>query len=75
MPESLAAFFAMGGYGGYIWPCYLLGAVLMVAVLALSLKAARDRENELEILQGNRQDRARRRAALAETASQGEVPQ
>ena len=47
----------------------------MVAVLALSLKAARDRENELEILQGNRQDRARRRAALAETASQGEVPQ
>ena len=70
MPEALRAFLAMGGYGGYIWPCYLLGAVLMLALLVASLKAARAREAELEALQGNRQERARRRAALAEEAGQ-----
>jgi len=66
--DSVGAFFAMGGYGGYIWPCYLLGAVLMLGLLVLSLKAARAREAELEALQGSRQDRARRRAASVEEA-------
>ena len=61
--ESLQAFFAMNGYGGYIWPCYLLGAMLLIGLLLLSLNAARAREGELEALQGSRQDRARRRAA------------
>lgn len=64
--DSLGAFFAMSGYGLYIWPCYLLGAVLMLGLLALSLTAARGREAELEALQGSRQDRARRRAASME---------
>ena len=68
MPDSISAFFAMGGYGAYIWPCYLLGAVLMLALLVLSLKSAQAREIELEALQGSRQDRTRRRALAAEEA-------
>lgn len=42
---SLREFFAMSGYGAYVWPCFLLGfgAVVLNAWLATrSLAAARE---------------------------------
>ncbi|MBI5164609.1 MAG: heme exporter protein CcmD [Magnetospirillum sp.] len=62
--ESLSAFFAMGGYAGYIWPAYGLALVVMVAVLVLSFRDARARETELDLLQ---QARGRRRPSAGES--------
>jgi heme exporter protein D len=52
--ESFQSLLHMGGYGGYVWPAYGLGAVLLVLVLALSLASARRNEAELEALQAMR---------------------
>ncbi|MGE5504110.1 MAG: heme exporter protein CcmD [Actinomycetota bacterium] len=59
--ESLQAFLTMGGYGGYVWPAYGIGAIAMIALLALSVRETRGREAELDLLQQARQDRAGRR--------------
>ncbi|ARJ68167.1 heme exporter protein CcmD [Magnetospirillum sp. ME-1] len=56
--ESFQALLHMGGYGGYVWPAYGVGAVVLALVLILSLSAARKAEAELEVLQQAR--RARR---------------
>jgi heme exporter protein D len=39
--DGLATFLAMGGYAGYVWPAYGLTAIVLVAILVLSLGAAR----------------------------------
>ncbi len=51
--ESLADFFAMSGYGKYVWPCMLLGFGVVVlnawlAVRALA-NARRDARRRLEM--------------------------
>jgi heme exporter protein D len=47
----------MGGYAGFVWPAYALGAVVMIALLVASLREARAREDELEALQQTRPNR------------------
>jgi heme exporter protein D len=56
--DSVQAFLTMGGYGGYVWPAYGIGVVAMIALLAASLREAKAREAELDLLQ---QARGRRR--------------
>ena len=41
MNGSLAEFFAMGGYAGFIWPAYGIAALVLVGVLAVSLQQLR----------------------------------
>jgi heme exporter protein D len=41
MNNSLAEFFAMGGYAGFIWPAYGIAALVLVGVLAVSLQQLR----------------------------------
>lgn len=55
--EALQSYFAMNGYGSYIWPGYLLALVVMVGLLVISLRAAHAREAELAILQRSRPHR------------------
>lgn len=59
--DAIDAFFAMGGYARFVWPCYGLAVLVMVALLAASLKSAHRRESELARLQQLRQDRPSRR--------------
>ncbi len=59
--DAIRSFLAMGGYGAYVWPCYLLAAAVMVGLLVVSLRTARRRESELDRLQRLRQDRPARR--------------
>ncbi len=61
--DALQHFLTMGGYGGYVWPAYGIGAVVMLALLLVSLRGARTAEDELAILQQLRQDRRRNREA------------
>jgi len=56
----MAEFFAMGGYGGYIWPAYGASLLTLAAAIFLSLRAhAKARENvrrlELELGEGEKQ--------------------
>lgn len=37
-------FFAMGGHAAFIWPCYGLTAVVMIGLLALSVRSMRQNE-------------------------------
>lgn len=54
---TLDAFLAMGGYAGFVWPAYGLAVVVLAALLAASIRAARGRESELEAIQRLRRNR------------------
>jgi heme exporter protein D len=48
--DHLMAFLSMGGKGGYIWPAYLIAAVVLIALLVNSLRSARIQESRLAAL-------------------------
>lgn len=64
--ESFQSLLHMGGYGGYVWPAYGLGIVVLALVLAFSVAAARKAEAELDLLLQAR--RANRRGKDSENA-------
>jgi heme exporter protein D len=41
MNNSLAEFFAMGGYAGFIWPAYGIAALVLIGLLVASLQQLR----------------------------------
>ena len=62
------SFFEMGGYAAYVWPAFGAAAVIMVALLVLSIRTMRTREAALRALEAT----ARRRAAADEGERDGE---
>ncbi|MEX2629274.1 MAG: heme exporter protein CcmD [Tistlia sp.] len=57
-------FLAMGGYGGYVWPSYLLGALVLGGLYLVSRGELRRRERRLRALESRLESgggRARRR--------------
>ena len=52
--------FAMGGYGAYIWPSYGFTALVLVALLISAWRTMRVRESEVERLRGLGADPRRR---------------
>ena len=54
------SFFEMGGYAAYVWPAFGAAAVIMVALLVLSIRTMRTREGALRALEAT--DRQRRDA-------------
>jgi heme exporter protein D len=56
--ETLATFFAMGGYAAYVWPALALTALVLAGVLFASLRAMR--RNEAEVARLERQVRESR---------------
>jgi heme exporter protein D len=61
--SSFQTFFAMGGYGAYVWPAYGLTALAFVAMLgwtAATLRARRREEQDLSA--AGRTRRGRREA-------------
>ncbi|MGE4279291.1 MAG: heme exporter protein CcmD [Magnetospirillum sp.] len=75
--DKLSAFFAMGGYAGYIWPTYILALVVMAVLLIVSIRSARTNERDLEAAQSLRPSRRRRNnpSAVSPEAGTEEVPQ
>lgn len=43
-------YLSMGGRGDFIWPAYLIAAVVMIALLVSSLRSARTQEARLAAL-------------------------
>ena len=58
--DRIAAFFDMGGRAAFVWTAYGLTALVLIALLVISLKAMRARNRELERLEGDRPRRERR---------------
>ena len=54
---NISAFLDMGGYSQYVWPAYGLTALVLVVLLAVSLKAMRARERELGASEHHRRKR------------------
>jgi heme exporter protein D len=52
--EGVSEFFAMGGYAQFIWPAYLLPAVILTVLLVLSLRGLRRNEDTLKTLRAER---------------------
>lgn len=60
---NLSDFLDMGGYAEFVWPSYLVAAVILLALLVLSISALRSSEKTLKLLQETRQPRRARRQA------------
>jgi len=60
----LTEYFAMGGYAAFIWPAYLIAAVILVGLLVVSLRDLRRNESLAQTL---RQQRRGTRKSEAET--------
>ena len=71
--EAIAEFLAMGGHGAFVWSAFGVAAVVMVALLVVSLRQARVNQAALDRLQATR---PRRRAAgrTREMAEAGHDP-
>ena len=46
----MAAFFDMGGYGGFVWPAYTIVAFVMVGLWIMSRRFQRTSSDELATL-------------------------
>ena len=52
--EAVTEFLAMGGYASFVWPSYILAAVVLATLLGLSLRDLRRNENTLKALRADR---------------------
>jgi len=61
--DGLAAFLAMGGYGGFVWPAYALAALLLAGLGWWALRSLRAERRAVQALEADAPHR--RRAAAA----------
>ena len=52
--DKIANFLAMGGYAAYVWPAFLIAAVVMLAMVATTIRTLRRREAALAELETSR---------------------
>ncbi len=45
--DKIAIFFAMGGYAVYVWPAFLIAALVMIGLLVATLRSLHRRETAL----------------------------
>jgi heme exporter protein D len=64
----MAEFFSMGGYAAYVWPAYGVAAVILVAMLIVSLRGLRRHEALLKTLETSRPRRRERSRGPASKA-------
>lgn len=57
----MTEFLAMGGYAAFIWPSYLIAAIVMLGLLIVSVRTWRDSKSTLQKLQDDRPGRRRGR--------------
>lgn len=49
--DAIGEFLSMGGYAAFIWPSFAIAALVMAALLIVSLRGLRARRTDLEALQ------------------------
>lgn len=65
----------MGGYGAFVWPAYGVAAVVMLGLLATSLRASRANRRELAELEASGRTRRRPRPAAQAFEESGDDTQ
>jgi len=55
--DVIMEFFSMDGYGGYVWPSYLVSAGLLVAMLVMSLRLLKANEATIKALETSAEDK------------------
>ena len=58
MTETVQTYLSMGGYAPFVWPAYALAAIVLVGLLAISLRQLRKAEAELAALGLSKRERA-----------------
>ncbi len=58
--DTVAEFFAMGGYAAFVWPAFGVAAVILFGLLVSTLRTLRAREKALRALEGVEGRRPRR---------------
>jgi len=53
MVDALASFLDMGGYGTYVWPAYGAAAVVLIGLVAVSVRTLKARQAALQALEGD----------------------
>ncbi len=48
---TISSFLEMGGYGAYIWPCYGISAILMIAIYVTSVRTLKENRAILNSLE------------------------
>ena len=51
-------FFDMGGYAAYVWPAFSLSAVVLLAMLVVSLKFLKSQQRVLKQLESSNPEQA-----------------
>ncbi len=54
--ENSGNFFAMGGYGEFIWPAFVISAIVLIGVAVQSYRFLGQTERELEQSGGQRNE-------------------
>ena len=65
--DSVGAFLHMDGYGGFVWPAFVVTVLVMAALLIASLRSLKSRESILAALQAAGGRRANPEGAEDET--------
>jgi heme exporter protein D len=55
--DKIAAYLAMGGYAIYVWPAFLIAAVVMLGIVLETLRSLHRRESALAELEKDRPGR------------------
>jgi len=63
-------FWAMGGYAGFVWPAYAITLAALVLLLVTALRAQRQAERALAVLEGAR---VRRRVPASSDKPAGDL--
>ncbi len=53
----MSDFFEMGGYGGYVWPAYVISGVVLIGLIASVLRRAAKARRNLAALEAKRKDK------------------
>lgn len=48
----MTQFFAMGGYAAFVWPSFIITALVLIVMAFISWRAMKKNEAELKTLQG-----------------------
>tara|TARA_R110000787_G_scaffold67341_3_gene150825 strand:+ start:23610 stop:23819 length:210 start_codon:yes stop_codon:yes gene_type:complete len=57
LAEQITTFFDMGGYGAFIWPCFALSAIVLLAVYLMSSRKLKTVERELAVAESQRSEK------------------
>lgn len=53
----MSSFLNMGGYGLYVWPCYILTAVILAGIAFESFRSYRAAQHQVRQLEGRLSDK------------------